>query len=158
MQIFAITANAIYQVQANPKYFNNNTVKILNTSPTAILIELNSRSNLLKMNRLNSPPYVNDAICSPIITIASFPSSNNNAIPIKIAAQTRLTNRDNFNDFVFFTQSLIVDDASELIDELKVDIAEESTPANNSPFNPTGKYCAIKVGNSRSFSISIPPK
>ena len=74
-----------------------------------------------------------------IITIASSPSSNINAIPISTPAQIKLINLLNLSDFVFLTQSLMVEDAKEFIDELKVDIAEDSTPASSNPFNPMGK-------------------
>ena len=43
---------------------------------------------------------------------------------------------------------MIVDDDKELIEELKVDIAADKTPANKSPLTPTGKYWIIKVVNS----------
>ena len=54
------------------------------------------------------------------------------------------------------SQSLMVDEAKELIDELSVDIAADSIPANSNPFNPTGKYSTIKVLNSRSLLIMAP--
>ena len=39
----------------------------------------------------------------------------------------------------FCNQSETVDDASELIDELNVDIAADKTPASKRPFTPIGK-------------------
>ena len=45
------------------------------------------------------------------------------------------------NKLVFLPiQSLIVDEARELIEELRVDIAADKTPASNNPFNPIGKW------------------
>ena len=45
----------------------------------------------------------------------------------------------------------------EFIEELRVDIAADNTPANNTPLKPTGKWVTMKDASSLSFSISTPP-
>ena len=55
-------------------------------------------------------------------------------------------------------RSTKVEEASAFIEELNVDIAADKMPANNKPFNPTGKYSTIKVLNSRSLLICTPLK
>ena len=120
------------------------------------LVVLNSKSNLLKTNKPNNPPYVNDAICRPIITMAESLSSKISAIAIKIVAQNKLIHLEEDKDGLPLNRSIKVEEASAFIDELKVDIAADKIPANNKPFNPTGKYSTIKVLNSRSLFISAP--
>ena len=99
-----------------------------------------------------------DAIVSPMITIALSPSSNMSAIPMSTIAQIPLTIRDFFKSASPLNQSMIVEEAKELIDELNVDMAADRIPANNNPFTPMGKCSIIKVENSRSLSISTPPR
>ena len=80
-----------------------------------------------------------EAILRPSITTAVLPSSKIIAININKIAQIALTTKDVFILTLLFIQSFTVDDAKELIDELRVDIAADITPANNNPFTPIGK-------------------
>ena len=91
------------------------------------------------MKKLNKEPYVNDAILSPRTTTAVSPSSKINAMKIRRQAQIPLISIDLKRVTFVFIQSKIVEEASELMDELKVDIAAERTPASNIPLIPIGK-------------------
>ena len=71
--------------------------------------------------------------------MAESPSSKISAIEIKTIAHTKLITRASFKLVFLPNQSATVDEDNELIDELNVDIAAESTPANNTPLNPIGK-------------------
>ena len=72
-------------------------------------------------------------------TIDVLLSSKNNAIVIKISPHPKLINFDFFKDTDPPSQSLTTEDASELIDELIVDIAADNTPAIKIPLTPIGK-------------------
>ena len=54
-------------------------------------------------------------------------------------AQTPLTIRDFLKSASPFNQSVIVDEAKELMDELKVDMAADRIPAKSKPLTPMGK-------------------
>ena len=58
---------------------------------------------------------------------------------IKITVQKIAIYLEVFTDLILGNQSVSVDDDNELIDELNVDIAAESTPAMTIPLNPFGK-------------------
>tara|TARA_B100001750_G_C15102551_1_gene396147 strand:+ start:222 stop:506 length:285 start_codon:yes stop_codon:yes gene_type:complete len=94
---------------------------------------------LVNKNNPSRPPYVKDAICRPIITIAESLSSKISAIPIRTDAQNRLTILEVFIDDLPPHQSTIVEDARELIEELRVDMAADNIPASNNPRSPVGK-------------------
>ena len=81
-----------------------------------------------------------DAICRPIITMAESLSSKTSAMLIRTKAQNRLTSLENLKFEFPPNQSIIVEDARELIEELSVDIAAERIPASNNPLKPTGRY------------------
>ena len=68
-----------------------------------------------------------------------FVSLKKRAIKISTAPQAKLTSLDIFMSLALCNQSETVDDASELIDELNVDIAADKTPASKRPFTPIGK-------------------
>ena len=53
-------------------------------------------------------------------------------------AQIPLTIRDFFRSASPLNQSVIVDEAKELMDELRVDIAADRIPAKSKPLTPTG--------------------
>ena len=95
------------------------------------------------MKKLNKEPYVNDAIFKPTITRASFEDWKINAAPISMTVQKREIPLDVFRDFKFGNQSLTKEEERELIEELKVDIAADKTPAITIPFNPIGKILSI---------------
>ena len=107
--------------------------------PKDTSIELNFLFIKVNRNIPSSPPYVYDAIFKPRITIAVSLSSKNMAIPIRTSAQAKLINLDNFNELCLpFIQSIIVDEANALIDELRVDIAADRTPVNKIPRRNNG--------------------
>ena len=83
--------------------------------------------------------------------MAESPSSNTNAIMIRIIAQKTLKDFERERLAFFPNQSITVEDANALIDQLSVDIAADKIPANNKPRTPIGKYSVIKIVNSRSF-------
>ena len=93
-----------------------------------------------------------------MMTMAESLSSNTSAMPIRTKAQNKLTSLENLKFDFPPNQSIIVEDARELIDELSVDIAAERIPASNNPLKPTGRYWTINVENSLSFSSSTPPR
>ena len=82
---------------------------------------------------------MNDAICSPIMTIAESLSSKISAIPIRTDAQNRLTIFEVLMDDLPPNQSTIVEEAREFIEELRVDMAADIIPASNKPRRPVGK-------------------
>ena len=90
----------------------------------------------------------------PVIIKASFLSSKNNAVPTSKTDQKKP-----IINLVFFPKlilkSIILDELNELIEELKVDIAAESTPEINNPFIAIGRSLIIKYANSLSFSNTI---
>ena len=90
---------------------------------------------------IKSTPYQSPkvTISKPTIIIAVFVSLKKRAIKISTAPQAKLTNLEKFMSLALCNQSEMVDDASELIDELNVDIAADKTPASKRPFTPTGK-------------------
>ena len=59
---------------------------------------------------------------------------------MRTTPQAKLMDCDFFTVADPFNQSVTVDEARELIDELNVDIAADKTPANNIPLMPTGKW------------------
>ena len=130
----------------------------LEINPITKLEEWNFSLNFVSKNKPNNPPYVKDAIWRPIITIAESLSSKKRAILINAIAQNKLTNLDIRRVGFPPNQSIIVEDAKEFIDELKVDIAADKIPASNNPRRPTGKYSTMKVENSLSFCNSTPFK
>ena len=65
------------------------------------------------------------------------------AIPIRTAAQTALVFCAVFKSVSFLNQSRNVDEASEFMDELNVDMAADKTPASKSPLNPIGSLLII---------------
>ena len=71
--------------------------------------------------------------------IAVLLSLKTNAIIIKMAPHTRLTKREVLILCLFLNQSVIVEEAKEFTEELRVDIAAERTPASKRPFTPIGK-------------------
>ena len=75
-----------------------------------------------------------------MMTMAESLSSNTSAMPIRTKAQNKLTSLENLKFDFPPNQSIIVEDARELIDELSVDIAAERIPASNNPLKPTGRY------------------
>ena len=89
-------------------------------------------------NKLNNEPYVKDAIFKPIIIKGSFGSLKYSAVKIRIIVQKTETTCEFLIEFNFGNQSLIVDEESELIDELNVDIATDRIPATTIPFIPFG--------------------
>ena len=85
--------------------------------------------------------------------MAESPSSKMSAIPMRTIAHTKLTIRDFFKSASPLNQSMIVEEAKELIDELNVDMAAERIPANSNPFTPMGKCSIIKVGEQAIYNI-----
>ncbi len=78
-----------------------------------------------------------------MITNALSALLNNKADNIKIIVQIIATKREILTDLIFGNQSLSVDEDKELIDELKVDIAADNTPAITIPLKPIGKISEI---------------
>ena len=92
------------------------------------------------------------------MTMAVSLSSKNIAIAINTKAHAKLISLDNLNELILpFIQSIIVEEAKALIDELNVDIAADNTPVNKIPRRNNGISFIIYVESSLSFSISIPP-
>ena len=58
---------------------------------------------------------------------------------IRTDAQNKLTILEVFIDDLPPSQSTMVEDAKELIEELRVDMAAENIPASNNPRRPIGK-------------------
>ena len=82
---------------------------------------------------------MNDAILRPVIKRSSLDSSNTDAIKINANAQKTLIIFESFTSSFTPRTSLKVDDESELIDELRVDIAADSTPTSSIPLTPSGR-------------------
>ena len=95
--------------------------------------------NLTKTNKLISPPYVNETIFKHKITIedsglySNIKLNNVNMTPHIIEILI------DFLRLTFFPNiSIIVEEARELIEELREDIAADNAPASISPLNPDG--------------------
>ena len=82
---------------------------------------------------------MNDAILSPVINKRLLLSSKKEAIKIKAKAQNILIVFDSLISSLTFSRSLTVEEESELIDELIVDIAADNTPTNRIPLIPGSK-------------------
>ena len=82
---------------------------------------------------------MNDAILSPVINKRLLLSSKKEAIKIKAKAQNILIVFDSLISSLTFSRSLSVEEESELIDELIVDIAADNTPTNRIPLIPGSK-------------------
>ena len=67
-------------------------------------------------------------------------SSKTSAMLMRTKAQNRLISLENLKFDFPPNQSIIVEDARELIEELSVDIAAERIPASNNPLKPAGRY------------------
>ena len=140
------------QVQEISILCKTKTMPKLERRPIINVGEENLLDDLDKINRLSSPPYVYEAIVNPSTTTEVSPSSNTRAMKISKTAQIALISIE-LNKLAFLDiQSCIVEDARELIDELKVDMAADKTLANNIPFIPIGKWFTIKDANSLSLT------
>ena len=84
------TAIVINHVQATSSSCKINTVPRLPKSPMIRTGALNDCFDLERINKLSSPPYVNEAILSPRTTTAVLPSSNISAITMSRQAQKPL--------------------------------------------------------------------
>tara|TARA_Y100001936_G_C15699441_1_gene470149 strand:- start:8 stop:298 length:291 start_codon:yes stop_codon:yes gene_type:complete len=95
------------------------------------------------MKKLNNTPYVNEAIFKPTITRALSALLKIIAEEINIIVHPTATNLEILTEVILGSQSLIVDEDNEFIEELRVDMAADKTPAITMPLNPTGKTLLI---------------
>ena len=101
---------------------------------------------------------MNEAIFNPNSTTGLFVSVNIIAPPIRTMPQTSVKKRDHAisvhavasRPVTPLNRSRYVDDASELMEEDKVPIAEASTPATTRPAMPVGRFSMMNFGNTSS--------
>tara|TARA_B100001750_G_C14915997_1_gene306925 strand:- start:110 stop:493 length:384 start_codon:yes stop_codon:yes gene_type:complete len=120
------------------------------------LIFFNFPFILDRINKESNVPYVKDAIFNPIITNASLGLINIKAMQVSSIVQNIAITLEVFNDLKAGNQSLTVEEVSEFMDELNVDIATERTPATTIPLKPIGKKLIITYDISLSFSKTTP--
>src|SRR3989338_697682 len=112
-----------------------------------------------RKNVPSKPPYVNDAIFNPSSTTGFFVSVKSIAPPMRKIPQNNVQNRD--QPISLFSVSALpqrdclnrsrcVDEASELIDDDSVPMADASTPATTITASPVGNCSTINFGNTSS--------
>ena len=102
-----------------------------------------------RKNVPSNPPYVTEAILSPSSTTAVFVSVKSIAPAMRKIPHSRVKKRDHHNSFfsirafpreIILKRSRYVAEASELMEEDKLPIAEASTPAIRIPASPVGRF------------------
>src|SRR5438552_5967347 len=122
--------------------------------------------NIPSRNVPSKPPYVKEAIDNPSSTTGFFESLKIIAPPVRTTPHNKVNILDQNNSFLGvrlsasrepINKSRYVEEASELIADESVPIAEASTPAMTSPAIPVGSISTINFGKISSELVRFAP-
>ena len=152
---------SVYHGHATAVNLTIATIIAIDEKKPVITADAENRVEILpRRKKPSSPPYVKDAIASPISTSGPSAEVKSEAPPASMTVQTKESSRELARVYrdgaSLLTQSDIVDEARALMDELSDDMAAEKIAATISPLMPVGSASMMKVEKTSLLFNSFP--